>query len=215
MTFKSVIFLTAAGILLAACQSKTYKLCGTADGMVDGDTLYLTTDMQEGTPQATIIVHDGRFDYKGESDSICLAMIYSAARHEINAPFFLEPGEITITLSDVPGLSRVAGTNCNEQWQRLNDSVMVIGKEINLIAEHIYGNNVDMEQQEKCMATIEQLNQRFSALIIRTIEENIENEFGYFLLTYYPEDVIDNETRARLIKQLPEEKQKNTPHSNL
>ncbi len=205
MTLRSITLLTAAGIMLAACQSKTYKISGTAEGLADGDTLYLTSDMQEGTPEATIIVHDGRFDYEGESDSIHLVMIYSAARNEINAPFFLEPGQITITLSEVPGSSRVAGTNCNDQWQRLNDSVMVIGKEINRIAEHIYGNNVSMEQQQEGMATIEKLNQRFAALIVRTAEKNIKNEFGYFLLTYYPEELLDNETRVRLIEELPDE----------
>ena len=205
MTIKSIFFLTAAGIMLAACQSKTYKISGTAEGMADGDTLYITSDMQNGTPQDTIIVKDGRFAYEGKSDSIHLAMIYSAARNEINAPFFMEPGQITITLSDVPGTSRVGGTNCNDQWQILNDSVMEIGKEINRIAEHIYGNNVSMEQQQEGMATIEKLNQRFSAFIVRTTEKNIKNEFGYFLLTYYPEELIDNETRARLIEELPDE----------
>jgi thiol-disulfide isomerase/thioredoxin len=132
-------------------------------------------------------------------------MIYSASRNEINSAFFLEPGSINIQLTEQPGGSRVGGTTCNNQWQTLNDSVMSIGKEINRIAEHIYGNNLSQEEQQKGMEQIERLNKRFADLVVKTAEKNIDNEFGYFLLTYYPEELIDNEQRARLIKDLPAE----------
>ena len=39
--------------------------------------------------------------------------------------------------------------------------------------------------QQKGMEQIEKLNQRFSAIVVKTTEKNIKNEFGYFLLTYY------------------------------
>ena len=55
------------------------------------------------------------------------------------------------------------------------------------------------------MEQIDRLNERFAALVVKTVEKNIDNEFGYFLLTYYPEELIDNENRARLIKELPAE----------
>ena len=58
------------------------------------------------------------------------------------------------------------------------------------------------------MEQIEKLNKRFSDFVIKTTEKNIKNEFGYFLLTYYPEELIDNETRIKLIDKLPEDKQK-------
>ena len=49
------------------------------------------------------------------------------------------------------------------------------------------------------------MNKRFSAIVVKTTEKNIKNEFGYFLLTYYPDELIDNDARARLIQQLPDE----------
>jgi thiol-disulfide isomerase/thioredoxin len=137
-------------------------------------------------------------------------MIYSAKRNEINAAFFMEPGTIDIQLTDQPGASRVGGTTCNKQWQTLNDSVMSIGKEINRIAEHIYGNNLSQEEQQKGMEQIDKLNKRFAELVVKTAEKNIDNEFGYFLLTYYPEELIDNNTRAKLIKELPAEMRQRT-----
>ena len=191
--------------MLASCQSNSYTISGTAEGLSDGDTLFVTSDLLTGIPSDTLIIKDGKFETKGEVDSTALCMVYSAASNEINAAFFLEPGTINIKLTEQPGGSRVSGTHCNDQWQTLNDSVMSIGKEINRIAEHIYANNLPEEEQQKGMEQIDRLNQRFAGIVVKTAEKNIDNEFGYFLLTYYPEELIDNENRARLIKELPAE----------
>ena len=198
----SILFNVA---LLASCQSNSYKISGTVEGLPDGDTIFVTSDLETGAPNDTLIVKKGKFELQGEVDSTALCLVYSASNNEINAAFFLEPGTIKIQLTEEPGGSRVSGTRCNDQWQMLNDSVMSIGKEINRIAEHIYSNNLPEEEQKKGMEQIDRLNQRFGALVIKTAEKNIDNEFGYFLLTYYPEELIDNENRARLIKELPSE----------
>ena len=201
----SILFST---VLLTACQSNSYKISGEVKGLTDGDTLFLTHDLQTGYPSDTLIVENGRFALTGTTDSTSLCMIYSASRNEINIPFFVESGNITIHLTEEPGASRVSGTLCNDQWQQLNDSVMTIGKEINQIAEHIYGGNVSEEEQKKGMEKIDRLNQRFSAMLVKCVEKNIDNEFGYFLLTYYPEELIDNNQRTRLINLLPEQMRK-------
>jgi thiol-disulfide isomerase/thioredoxin len=181
-----------------------------SEGLADGDTLFITKDLQTGIPSDTLIIQDGKFKISGETDSTALCMIYSTKRNEINAAFFMEPGTINIQLTGQPGGSRVGGTTCNNQWQTLNDSVMSIGKEINRIAEHIYGNNLSQEEQQKGMEQIDKLNKRFAELVVKTAEKNIDNEFGYFLLTYYPEELIDNNTRAKLIKELPAEMRQRT-----
>jgi thiol-disulfide isomerase/thioredoxin len=200
----NILYSLAAILLLAACQQSSYTIKGKAD--IEGiDTLLLTYDMQTGEPSDTILVKDGEFTYSGEADSVRLAMIYSAARNVVNAQFFVEPGTINVALSDVPGKSRVGGTQCNDEWQKLLDQVMVIGKEINRIAEHIYGNTVTKEEQEQGMKEIDSYNERFTKMVIETAERNIDNEFGYFVLTYYPDEVINNETRLRLINMLPDQ----------
>ena len=206
----SILFSVA---LLTSCHSNSYKISGSvssSEGLADGDTLFITKDLQTGIPSDTLIIQDGKFKMSGETDSTALCMIYSAKRNEINAAFFMEPGTIDIQLTDQPGASRVGGTTCNKQWQTLNDSVMSIGKEINRIAEHIYGNNLSQEEQQKGMEQIEKLNKRFAELVVKTAEKNIDNEFGYFLLTYYPDELIDNNTRAKLIKDLPAEMRQRT-----
>jgi thiol-disulfide isomerase/thioredoxin len=207
--FLTSISCSVLAILFAGCQSQTYKIIGTAEGLADGDTLLLTDNMTDGTPTDTIILKGNTFSFTGEVDKdkeAMLCMVYSAKHNEINAPFIREPGEITINLSATPGAARVSGTPCNNEWQRLNDSVMVIGKEINRIAEHIYGNTISQEEQQRGMEQIEKLNKRFSDVVIDIAEKNIDNEFGYFVLTYYPEDVIDDKNRQRLIEKLAAER---------
>ncbi len=207
--FLSSILFSFLAFLQLGCQSQTFKLIGSAEGMADGDTLLLTDNMVDGTPIDTIIVKGNKFSYSGEcSKETALCMVYSAKRNEINAAFIREPGEISIKLSETPGASRVGGTPCNNEWQRLNDSVMSIGIEINRIAEQIYGNNVSQEKQQQGMEQIDKLNQRFAKVVIAATEKNIDNEFGYFLLTYYPEELIDNSTRLKLINKLPDERRK-------
>ena len=203
--FRASILFSIAAIAFAACQSDSYKIKGTVEGLADGDTLFFTHDLQTGIPSDTIIVKEGEFSFSGKADSTALCMIYSVSRNEVNAPFFMEPGTITIHMSETPGATRVGGTLCNDEWQTLNDSVMAIGKEINRIAEHIYGNNLPQAEQQKGMDQIEKLNKRFAALLVKTTEENIDNEFGYFLLTYYPDELIDMSARSKLIAQMPAE----------
>lgn len=203
-TLFSALFIGA----LTACQSSSYQVNGTIEGAADGDTLFLTADLQTGLPSDTIIVKDGKFSLSGEVDSVHLCMVYSAKRNELQQALFLEPGTIKVQIAETPGASRVGGTLCNDEWQLLNDSVMSIGKEINRIAEHIYGNTVTEEEQQKGMEQIDKLNKRFSDMVVKTCEKNIRNEFGYFLLTYYPDELIDLQTRGRLIKLLPENMRK-------
>lgn len=128
MNIKTLFIVTAAGITLAACHSNTYHIKGSAENMQDGDTLFLTTDMVTGIPCDTLVVKNGKFSLSGSADSTCFCMLYSAKAHQINATFFRENGNIDIRLSAEPSASRVGGTPCNNEWQRLNDSLMVVGK---------------------------------------------------------------------------------------
>lgn len=85
MKGKSILILTAAGIMLAACQSNTYHIKGTVKD-VQEDTLFLTTDLHQGTPRDTILVKDGQFELSGETDSTYFCMIYSKNEEALNIP---------------------------------------------------------------------------------------------------------------------------------
>lgn len=212
MNIKSFFITTAAGLGLAACQSNTYRIEGTAEGAQEGDTLFLTTDMETGLPRDTMIVgSDGRFGLSGETDSTYFCLIYSRQNEQLNASIFVEPGTIKVLMKQDPGATRVGGTKVNDEWQRMNDSTMAIGKEINEIAERVYNDQHSTQEKElKAMTRIEELNQRFNGIVARFAERNIRNELGYFLLIVYPEEIIPNDERLRLIRMLPDRMRRRT-----
>jgi len=197
--------LSAAGIMLAACHSNSYRISGTAEGLADGDTLFLTTDVETGIPRDTILVKDHHFELEGTTDSTYFCLIYSKSNEAMAAPFFIEPGTIRVQFTKEPVESRVGGTPVNDEWQRFNDSTDVIGKEMNRLAEQVYGQQVSEEKQQRAMAEIERLNERFSRIVVAAADRNVKNELGYFLLTFYPENIIPNEDRLRLLKLLPDQ----------
>jgi thiol-disulfide isomerase/thioredoxin len=199
----SIIILAAVALFATSCQSRFYQIEGKGEGLKDGDTLFITDDLINGVPTDTLIVKQGSFSYESETDTTKLCMVYCAKNPEMNAPFFLEPGTIKIQLASSPEKIKVSGTECNEKWQTLNDSVFVIGSAINKIAQYAYGNKISEAEQKKLGAQITKLDDRFKQLIRHNAEENTDNEFGYFLLTYYQDDILEPATRLRLILKLP------------
>jgi hypothetical protein len=104
--FQLIVLLTAA-VTLAACQQNSYKITGTVEGLEDGDTLFVITDLSTGLPSDTLIIKDGAFSLKGESDSVELCGIFAQSNPEISALFFTEPGNITIKLGQTPESSTI------------------------------------------------------------------------------------------------------------
>lgn len=211
----SITILAAVALVATSCQSRFYQIEGKGEGLKDGDTLFITDDLIDGKPTDTLIVKKGAFSYESETDTTKLCMIYCAKNPEMNAPFFLEPGSIKIQLATSPEKTKVGGTACNTKWQTLNDSVFIIGSAINQIAQEAYGNKISEKEQKKLSAKITKLDNQFKKLILRTATENTNNEFGYFLLTYYDNDIIQPSERLKLIQKLPSNMQKRKPMQQL
>ena len=203
---KKSFFLCLLAIVVAttACQSKSYRIEGTAEGLVDGDTLYLTDDMMNGTPFDTLVIKDGKFSYESETDSVRFVMLYSSRHNDINIPFFIEPGTIKLKLSNNPQTSRASGTVVNDGYQELTDTIVKTGLQINRIATELYGGKLSAEEQKAKAAEIERFNGVFDKAIVNCAEKNIDNELGCFILTYYTDNIIDDEAMPRLIGKLPE-----------
>lgn len=207
--FLSIITLTAAGYTLAACQSDTYRIKGSGDALKDGDTLYITNDMMTGKPIDTVVVKDGKFETEGTTDSTAFCMIYSKS-NGMMMPFFIEPGTIKLRLAKNGGKSEVTGTAVNEKWQDMADSIYTLSKKMQELAAHTYNNEPDNDELKKQKAEMDKVNEDFKGLVLRKAEENVKNEFGYFILTYYTQGIITPETHIRLIGEMPE-KMRNRP----
>lgn len=208
----SLTALLAASFMLSACQSDSYSVDGVVEQLQDGDTLFLTKDFVSGTPIDTVIVKDGKFRMEGTTDSTFLCMLYSTKYRGVAIPFFIEPGSVKLRLSDKPEERRISGSSpTNNKWQEMNDSVIRIGRQINMIADYIHGSNLTYEEQQEQMRKHEQLVGQFKSLVLGYARKNVGNEFGYFLLTYYddmsdmyfPEGLIDARVKLELIGKMP------------
>lgn len=182
----SLIGLASACLLLAACQSSSYQIKGTAKEMKNGDTLYLTTDLSTRIPIDTIIVNDKSFEIAGTTDTTRLSMIYAAHHPEINVSFFLTPGDIRIILRNKG--SRVEGPSINNNWQALNDTIEVYGKEMKDIAQQVYGNpQIPIDQKKKLIKKMSAIEKRLKEKIRKTADEHAEDELGKFIYANFLE----------------------------
>lgn len=191
MKIRKIIGLALGGIMLAACQSNSYKVYGTAKTLPDGEKMYFTTDVENTAPVPTdsAVVKGGKFTFEGTADSLCAAMIYSKSGKLENAMLITEPGTIMVRMGADSQSTRVWGTFCNNKWQELADSTLSIGMEFDRIARYIADNNLTYEELKVKQKEMKQLEQRFIYIIIGTREANAGNDFGRFISSYY-RDVI-------------------------
>ncbi|MBQ8657062.1 MAG: AhpC/TSA family protein [Prevotella sp.] len=205
--------LTAAALMMllaAACtEEKTYRVTGTGDALKDGDTLFLTTDLTGLIPSDTIIVKSGQFTLSGQTDSTTFCLLYSPTNEYLAMPFFIEPGNIKIELPKELENATVSGTLCNNEWQVVNDTMTTMSLEMNRLAQQMYSTQ-EPEQLKKINGQMEQLNEKFKNFILDRTKKNIDNEFGYFLVTFYCQQLLTPAQCKELIDQLPAELRQRT-----
>ena len=195
-------------VTLVACHSKSFKINGTIEGAKEGDVLYISYDLAQGTPADSFSVKDGKFSYEGKTDSTRLCVIYSKTQMDINTTFFVEPGKIDIQLSNVPERQKVSGTKVNEQWQLLVDSINLFSKKLNDISAQIFSQGFSEEAQAALRTKASNTEAQLSKCILNFAERNITNELGFFLVNLYDEQYISDNNRLRLIEKMPVNMQK-------
>ena len=189
--------------LMASCQQNGYKIEGSGDALVDGDTLYLTADMNDMVPSDSVVVKNGKFTITGETDTTYMCLLYSPTNPNVVIPFFVERGTIKLEFPK-DDEARVSGTLCNQEWQTVLDTTLVLTKRVNELSLQMFKDENNMELQARNQQEMVELNKRFSQFIFNTGKKNINNEFGYHIVNYYSEGVLDNKQIKELIQMMPE-----------
>lgn len=204
-TFVLTTKVIAIGILLAgfmACQSNSYKIKGTAAGMKDGETLILA-DLHN-TTHDTIVVDEGEFELKGTVDTVQLYTLYTANGSQ-SALFFLEPGTIKIEFKENQPLAVVSGTEANEAWQQLQEMTEDYGDRLQKLTEILYDEEMSAEEHHAAMSKIDFIRKELNSKILEMAEQNIDNEFGFFVIANTPcDESFTKERRNELIEMMPE-----------
>ena len=197
--------------LLASCQSKSYRVEGSGDALKDGDTLFLTTDLTNLTPSDTIVVEGGKFAITGETDSTYFCLLFSPKDNTIAMPFFVEPGTIKMTLPAGMENARVEGTLCNNEWQTVSDTTAALSKKMSQLSMQMYSGQANMGEQSRIQGEMEQLNNHFKQFIFEKGKQNINNEFGYFIVTFYSSGLLEPAQCKELIGLMPENLRQREP----
>ena len=181
MNSKSIVGLAAMSLMLTACQSNSYRIDGFAGMFLEGDTVVLAADAAPDVPIATTLVHNGKFLFSGETDTVGLCTVYQKQLPDQRLTFFLEPGNIAIELNRAPVCSRVSGTIVNNEWQALNDTVTKYDRKLcQLFA-------TDSVNPRKMFAETEKLHTTLTRRINEAAKRNQDNALGRFISSHYPQ----------------------------
>lgn len=203
---KKLIYLLAVGsVAFTACQnSASYKIMGTADGVADGEIVYL----QEYTNGDLIVidsatVKNGAFAFAGKQDSaVCRYITYMNDEQRFFTDLFLENGTINVTLGQE---SKVSGTSNNDIYQKFKDEFMALSKEMNdMYMQAQSDSSLTEEQVDAIMAEIEEKDSIGMEMVYKTIEDNITNAVGVFLLPSYA-GAFELDRQKALVEKVPAE----------
>ena len=186
MTYRNIIRLAAAGMVFCACQSDSYKIKGYASQLKDGDTITLTLEDQQQKILGQTLISEGAFALSGTTDTTVFCRAYLNSNPLSSVSFFLEPGNITIELNPYPKQSRVSGTVMNNEWQKLNDQVQVLGDKLIKLAEESAKTDVT-ENRRKLQSMVDSLHREISGCIKSTAQRNKDNVLGKYIEDNYKE----------------------------
>ncbi len=197
MDRRSFILVGLIAFLMIACGKKTCRITGTIDGGKDGDTLFLITDAENGIPMDTMFVKNGLFEHEIQPDSTCVCFLQYGDNIQ---PFFLEPGNIKISLKKDMWENVVGGTQLNDEWHAINKAAFDYQKEIARIEEEAQKDTSEAHMQV-LFPRVLAAQAKLSDLYYKTAERNIRNELGYMLVANPM--AISEEQVLKLINQMP------------
>lgn len=214
-----VYTLLSSLLLLWGChtpqqQRGEYEVLGTVEGLEDGDTLYLSDDLITRKQIDTLIVKDHKFSLKGTTDSSKLFIVYSADDRKMSVPFFIEPGTITVNLSNIHPCE-VSGTEMNEELQEVNDTLVHYTNRLNALSTQMHSaGSTSKDTYQQGAKQMEELFNRAYHFLCTTAERNIDNDLGYLIIFKYGNGLplIDNTEMLKLMERLPADKREKMQH---
>ena len=177
------IVMAVVAVVMTSCENDNYYIRGKIfdKTLTDGDTLFLTFDLNEGLPADTATTKGRWFNMHGKVDTARVAMIYRASNMEDNVVLFLEPGIITIKMYCSSGSSRVKGTPLNDEWQAFTDTINRYSRQINRLLELPITANTSSLPQDSMTSDVKKIYLSIQDCVSRTRQRNANNPIGKFL----------------------------------
>ena len=205
MKIRSLILTAVTALFFTACQQDGYKINGTAEGFADGDTIIITTDIENMTPCDTIFVKNEHFTFSGPADSVQLALIVGL-KQGTSVMFFTEKGTIDVTISTDPFKNHVGGTKANDGWQEITEMSNDYGQRAQAQVEILYRDSLSEEERQAAFTELQKMESEMQQKLVEQTELNIDNELGYFIIANMStnDETFTPEKLKELIGRMPE-----------
>ena len=181
---KRILFVALASLLLVCCGKDSYRIKGEIPGLEDGTVAVLSVLDYDGLNNLdSTIVKDGKFTFKGKTDTAQVAVItFDFGETMRGCQFFLERGEIIVLVDLEKSNQLVAGTPNNEAFQKFYDDTDVFNDEADEIEDKIRATLATDGDASEFYAQMGDLQERFVSVLAQSIEENANRAYGYHQL---------------------------------
>ena len=194
---KLTLLLTFMVLITASCCDKTgrYVIDGHCDKSLDGDTVSLAYS-NDGTSLinfCTVVVSDGKFKFEGSVEGCKVAYICCRqGNNNLCTIFFLEEGYMTAIMDRAHFI--VSGTGYNDMYNRVEDSIRYYIRELEDIEYSFYERELENEELIRLGTKGYNLQKNLISYIRNTINSNMGNMFGLYMLVAYSDSFFDIRT---------------------
>ena len=195
---KLLSMLLGLAVLTACSGSDSYRIKGELYGVPDGTVVSLgVIEMNNLVTLDSMALKNGKFSFKGDTYEPQVAFVTFDIDDMMNGcQFFLENGRISVSYDAETGTQHIGGTVNNDAFQRFIDDTEALNDEAMEIDDKL---RITLASQGDASDLYEQMNdleQRFKAILCQSIKDNATTAFAYRqLMDYYsnlePEETMD------------------------
>lgn len=185
---KKYLLAIIAAIVLVSCGAPdSYKISGNLQGVEDGTMVTLITIEGAGTNALdSTFVRNGKFVFKGETDTCHLALVvFDVDGDMAGCQFFLERGKISLVYNSATSLQVVSGSVCNDAFQKFYDEALVLDDKVNELQDKLQVAIAANEDGHSFVNELNDLQNQFRQMVAKSISDNPDNLFGFQQLQQY------------------------------
>lgn len=196
-----ISFFMCVVLLLSSCgKVHNYSICGYAPN--DGDTIVLafSSNGAELERVASCVVRNGKFSFNGDVEGCKIGYIYNS-NGGMCSLFFIEPGCIEMQVDSLS--CRAWGTYFNDLNNSVKDSIDHYVAALDEIEEQFCSQALDVAEMVRLGCRGYNVQNGVIAFLRRTVNENIGNLFGLYMLVAYS-DLFNAQEYSFLVERVPQ-----------
>lgn len=190
----------------ASAQTSHYHVTGTAEGTVDGDTIYLAvmTGFFQLAPTDTAIVKNGAFVFDGTIDGADLRIAVATHKGKTigMTDFVLENASIALQLfpQDSNKKPVIKGGEAQKLYDEISKEDEILAKEMDGPYDILKDSTHTQEEKAKAKAQLDSLRKVNTTNHYNFIMTHIPSPISDMLLQWYAQDMTEEQLNAILDK---------------